>query len=57
MNNPSTISTLPIPKEPPDLDRFVAALLALALERVAAEQDVEAEAARTNIRNKGGTDG
>lgn len=36
MNKPS-IHLTAIPKDPPDLDQFVAALLAIAIQRLAAE--------------------
>jgi hypothetical protein len=37
-----SIRIIPVPKEPPDLERFVAALLAFAIERVEAERDLRA---------------
>jgi GAF domain-containing protein len=45
-----------VPNEPIDLDRFVAALLALAMARVEAEQEVgEQEDEQEDEQERGGT--
>lgn len=50
------IRVTPVPKDPPDLDRFVAALLALAIARVESDR----KAAKTSLEADapaGGDDG